>query len=182
MSLHEQEGTSQDHNPTTYKLKESAYIFREGMVPPHRQMFYQLCDLHVDRIQKVVNANNGQEKKCDERDGWCVVGTSDQLRDIVSDCIKKVFKAKKKMMKSRTKKQRIGLSTKLPQTNEEDSDDSDEQDEGLEENPAEDAGDEPAAGLDDTKEEEDEGEEEGEEFQPSEGSDNEMETEMLEYM
>ncbi|KAM4662770.1 general transcription factor 3C polypeptide 5 isoform 2-T2 [Discoglossus pictus] len=32
-----------------YKLKESNYIFREGSLPPYRQMFYQMCDLHVDR-------------------------------------------------------------------------------------------------------------------------------------
>uniref|UniRef100_A0A480YUL9 General transcription factor 3C polypeptide 5 n=1 Tax=Sus scrofa TaxID=9823 RepID=A0A480YUL9_PIG len=31
-----------------YKLKDSIYIFREGALPPYRQMFYQLCDLNVD--------------------------------------------------------------------------------------------------------------------------------------
>lgn len=30
-------------------FQESVYIFREGMLPPHRQMFFQLCDLDVDR-------------------------------------------------------------------------------------------------------------------------------------
>lgn len=29
--------------------QESSYIFREGMLPPHRQMFYQVCDLDVER-------------------------------------------------------------------------------------------------------------------------------------
>lgn len=29
--------------------QESSYVFREGMLPPHRQMFYQLCDLDVER-------------------------------------------------------------------------------------------------------------------------------------
>ncbi|XP_062815692.1 general transcription factor 3C polypeptide 5 isoform X2 [Anolis carolinensis] len=31
-----------------YKLKDSVYIFREGSLPPYRQMFYQLCDLSVE--------------------------------------------------------------------------------------------------------------------------------------
>uniref|UniRef100_A0A3B3ZSE1 Uncharacterized protein n=1 Tax=Periophthalmus magnuspinnatus TaxID=409849 RepID=A0A3B3ZSE1_9GOBI len=119
--------------------QESAYIFREGMVPPHRQMFYQLCDLHVDSIQRVVNANKGLEKKCDERDGWCVVGTTDQLRDIISECIQKVVRSKKNKT-------------------------------------YEDAEDEPGGALDETKEEEEV------EFQLSEGSENEMETDMQEYM
>lgn len=28
--------------------QDSVYIFREGALPPYRQMFYQLCDLNVD--------------------------------------------------------------------------------------------------------------------------------------
>lgn len=28
--------------------QDSIYIFREGALPPYRQMFYQLCDLNVD--------------------------------------------------------------------------------------------------------------------------------------
>uniref|UniRef100_A0A8C6UIN9 General transcription factor IIIC, polypeptide 5 n=1 Tax=Neogobius melanostomus TaxID=47308 RepID=A0A8C6UIN9_9GOBI len=87
-------------NGVCFFAQESAYIFREGMLPPHRQMFYQLCDLHVDRIQKVVNVNQGLEKSCDERDGWCVVGTTDQIRDIISDLIKKVIRSKKSCKKS----------------------------------------------------------------------------------
>ncbi|XP_033831972.1 general transcription factor 3C polypeptide 5 [Periophthalmus magnuspinnatus] len=179
MSLPDQEGTSQEQNPSTYKLKESAYIFREGMVPPHRQMFYQLCDLHVDSIQRVVNANKGLEKKCDERDGWCVVGTTDQLRDIISECIQKVVRSKKnKTLWKEPKRLRSSLSSKLPSKYEEE--DSDEQEPHLDEEPDddtdEDAEDEPSGALDETKEEEEV------EFQLSEGSENEMETDMQEYM
>lgn len=28
--------------------QDSIYIFREGALPPYRQMFYQLCDLNVE--------------------------------------------------------------------------------------------------------------------------------------
>lgn len=101
--------------------QESFYIFRDGMLPPHRQMFYQLCDLEVDRydaggealcarletpeicvcccrlfsIKELMEKNSGKEQECDERDGWCVLGTTDKLRDIISTMIKKVVRAKK---------------------------------------------------------------------------------------
>ncbi|KAK5607720.1 hypothetical protein CRENBAI_013342, partial [Crenichthys baileyi] len=88
-------GTSRDPAPITHQLKESAYIFREGMLPPHRQMFYQLCDLDVDSIKEVINQNTNEEQMCDERDGWCVVGTTDKLRDIISTMIKRVVRAQK---------------------------------------------------------------------------------------
>lgn len=100
------------------------------MLPPHRQMFYQLCDLEVDRfgtdaflsssknmictllftanslvpfkaafcpfsVKEVIELNSGKEQGCDERDGWCVVGTTDKLRDIISTMIRKVVRAKK---------------------------------------------------------------------------------------
>lgn len=176
MSLPDQEGPSQESGPTSYQLKESAYIFREGMLPPHRQMFYQLCDLHVDSIQKVVNVNQGLEKSCDERDGWCVVGTTDQIRDIISDLVKKVIRSKKSLHK-RLKRRRISLSDKVLVKSEEEDDDSEEdEDEDDGGGAAEDGA---HGGLEETKEEE---EEEEEEFQPSEGSENEMETEMLDYM
>lgn len=156
-----QEGT-QDPGPSTYQLKESAYIFREGMLPPHRQMFYQLCDLQVDSIQKVVNVNQGLEKSCDERDGWCVVGTTDQLRDIISEHIKSVIRTNKSLRK-RLKRRRVSLSEKVPEKSEEE--DSEEEEEA-------DGGAEASGRLD----------QEEEEFQSSEGSENEMETEMLDYM
>uniref|UniRef100_A0A8C6NL56 Ral transcription factor IIIC subunit 5 n=1 Tax=Nothobranchius furzeri TaxID=105023 RepID=A0A8C6NL56_NOTFU len=75
--------------------QESSYIFRDGMLPPHRQMFYQLCDLEVDSIKDVIEQNSGNERACDERDGWCVVGTTDKLRDLISAMIRKVVREKK---------------------------------------------------------------------------------------
>lgn len=117
--------------------QESHYIFRDGLLPPHRQMFYQLCDLEVDRfdthvfvlsfknmscaplftadsfvpvnaafcpssIKELIERNSGKEQDCDERDGWCVVGTTDKLRDIISTMIKKVVREKKPGVVKRT--------------------------------------------------------------------------------
>ena len=93
-------------------------------------MFYQLCDLDVGRysemmpvmspvainllkvvlsktfftaclsIKEVIEQNSGKEETCDERDGWCVLGTTDKLRDIISAMIKKVIRAQKPGMEN----------------------------------------------------------------------------------
>lgn len=130
-----------------YMLKESIYIFREGMLPPYRQMFYQLCDLDVEKIQNLIHNNDGKEEVCDERDGWCVPHTADELRNIISGMIQQYVKAN-----------RPGPSTQKPVKRR-----------------AKDVG----SGEED---DEDEDDDDDEEYKPSDGSDNEMETEIADYM
>ncbi|XP_041098714.1 general transcription factor 3C polypeptide 5 isoform X2 [Polyodon spathula] len=136
--------------PARYKLKESVYVFREATLPPYRQMFYQLCDLKVERLTKIVHRNDGEESECTERDGWCLPKTNDELRDIMSSMIKQIIRSKRPAL----------FPTKTKSSGKE---------RGLLE-------------LESGEEEEEEDEEEEEEFQPSEGSENEMETEILDYM
>lgn len=164
MELPAQEGpsTSRDPVPVTYQLKESSYIFRDGMLPPHRQMFYQLCDLDCESIKQAIEQNSGNEEVCDERDGWCVLGTTDKLRDLISDMIKKVTRAQKPTLPEIPKKRRcMNRRSKSPG-----------KDADAEEEPQE----------DENKDDDDDEDEEEDEFQPSEGSENEMETEMLDYI
>ncbi|KAM9338102.1 general transcription factor 3C polypeptide 5 [Symphorus nematophorus] len=165
MELPAQEGpsTSRDPTPVSYQLKESSYIFREGMLPPHRQMFYQLCDLDVESIKEVIEMNGGNEETCDERDGWCVIGTTDKLRDMISAMIKKVVRAQKPPLPELPKKRRCLRLSAKSSGRDADAEGEEHDDEN----------------KDDEEEEEDE---DDEEFQPSEGSENEMETEMLDYI
>ncbi|XP_054613737.1 general transcription factor 3C polypeptide 5 isoform X2 [Dunckerocampus dactyliophorus] len=152
-----QEGSSTSRDPVrvSYQLKESSYIFREGMLPPHRQMFYQLCDLDVPRIQEVIQQNSGAEQICNERDGWCAVGTTDKLRDLISAMVKKVIRAQRPPLPKVPKRPRRAVrSSKVDAEDLEDDDDDDDEEE----------------------------EDEDDEYQPSEGSENEMETEILDYM
>ncbi|XP_057674500.1 general transcription factor 3C polypeptide 5 [Corythoichthys intestinalis] len=146
-----QDGSSTSRDPvqTSYQLKDSSYIFREGMLPPHRQMFYQLCDLHVPGIQEIIEQNSGAEEVCNERDGWCPVGTTDKLRNVISTMIKKVIKAQKLPMQQRRTARRSNGDAE----DEEDEEDNDYEDDNEED-----------------------------EYQPSDGSENEMETEILDYM
>ncbi|CAI5794138.1 Hypothetical predicted protein [Podarcis lilfordi] len=131
-----------------YKLKDSIYIFREGSLPPYRQMFYQLCDLNVECLQKIIRRNDGMEMVCTERDGWCLPKTSDDLRDTMSLMIKQIIRSK-----------RPALFTSTSNT-----------EEGKEQLAFE------------SGEEEEEEEEEEEFKEPSDGSENEMETEILDYV
>ncbi|KAK9532861.1 hypothetical protein VZT92_010226 [Zoarces viviparus] len=164
MELPTQEGpgSSRDPVPITYQLKESSYIFKEGMLPPHRQMFYQLCDLDVESIRREVEQMNEDEQQvCDERDGWCVLGTTDKLRDIISAMIKTVIRAHKPSLPEFPKRRRrIGIHSKFSGRDHADEEEQEQDDEN--------------------KDDEDEDEED--EFEPSEGSENEMETEILDYM
>ncbi|KAJ8260686.1 hypothetical protein COCON_G00164090 [Conger conger] len=131
-----------------YKLKEPAYIFREGTLPPYRQMFYQFCDLDVESIKKLIHQNDGQEEECNERDGWCLPRTADELRDIMSAMIKQNIRSRRPAPAPSMSSSRVAAhahsSRDVESGEEEDEDD--------------------------------------EEYQASEGSDNEMETEILDYM
>ncbi|KAM4695908.1 general transcription factor 3C polypeptide 5 isoform 3-T3 [Rhinophrynus dorsalis] len=131
-------GNSESKKPSynKYKLKESVYIFREGNLPPYRQMFYQLCDLHVESLQEIIQRNEGKEMECTERDGWCLPKTSDQLRDAMCLMIKQIIRAKRPDSKEQ-----------LTYESGEDEEDDEE-----------------------------------EEFHPSDGSENEMSTELLDYV
>ncbi|CAM2103561.1 general transcription factor 3C polypeptide 5 [Lepidochelys kempii] len=129
-----------------YKLKDSIYIFQEGDLPPYRQMFYQLCDLNVDSLQKIIHRNDGMEAECTERDGWCLQKTSDDLRDTMSLMIKQIIRSTRPALFSSTSNTEDGKEQLTYDSGEE------------------------------------EDEEEEEDFKPSDGSENEMETEILDYV
>ncbi|XP_077140789.1 general transcription factor 3C polypeptide 5 [Ranitomeya variabilis] len=131
--------------PNKYRLKESVYIFREGNLPPYRQMFYQLCDLNVDSLQEIISRNHGAESECTERDGWCLPKTSDQLRDSMSLMIKQIIRSKRPALFTSPSAPSDTKETLMYESGEEEED-------------------------------------EEEEFHPSEGSENEMETELLDYV
>ncbi|XP_007652781.2 general transcription factor 3C polypeptide 5 isoform X1 [Cricetulus griseus] len=133
-----------------YKLKDSVYIFREGALPPYRQMFYQLCDLNVEELQKIVHRNDGTESVCTERDGWCLPKTTDHLRDTMSLMILQTIRSERPALFSDTGKTDRGKGQLMFESGEEGEEEEEEEDE--------------------------------EDFKPSDGSENEMETEILDYV
>lgn len=62
------------------------YLFREGRIPPYRQMFYQYGDLQLEIVQSMLAACP-MSAKCDEKSGWFPAGTEDKLREILTQNI-----------------------------------------------------------------------------------------------
>lgn len=101
--------------------QESNYVFTPGMVPPSRQMFYQVClrltlnvlvwqclfltsysykimlqycDVHVPEIQEMIEKVPLPlpDVKCHERDGWLPSGFADQCREIINNLVVETLK------------------------------------------------------------------------------------------
>ncbi|XP_048021438.1 general transcription factor 3C polypeptide 5-like [Megalobrama amblycephala] len=138
--------SSSSSGPKPATAKDSVYIFRDGMLPPYQQMFYQLCDLDVEKIKNIIHKNDGKEEVCDERDGWCVPHTADELRNIISGMIQQYVRAS--CPASSTQKP-VRTRPKTVDSGEEGDEDDDDDDE---------------------------------DYKPSDGSENEMETEIADYM
>ncbi|KAG8201820.1 hypothetical protein JTE90_027300 [Oedothorax gibbosus] len=68
-----------------------------GQLPTARQCFYQLCDIHLDSVQKLVHKNDGQEDFCHEKDGWCLPGTLEKCRELLIADIQKTVKELKEV-------------------------------------------------------------------------------------
>ncbi|XP_024618298.1 general transcription factor 3C polypeptide 5 isoform X1 [Neophocaena asiaeorientalis asiaeorientalis] len=172
-----------------YKLKDSVYIFREGALPPYRQMFYQFCDLNVDELQEIIHRNDGAESLCTERDGWCLPKTSDDLRDVMSLMIRHTIRSKRPDRPPGAEGLWLRPATAgvgAPRSQRRDT-------HGLSFGPAlfsspakADDGKEQltcGSGDEDAEDAEDEDDEDDEDdFKPSDGSENEMETEILDYV
>ncbi|XP_033225218.1 general transcription factor 3C polypeptide 5 [Belonocnema kinseyi] len=67
-------------------LSENVYIYREGFIPPSRQMFYQYCDILVDEIQEMLSKlpDPLPGTKCDLKLGWLPNGFDAQCREIIN--------------------------------------------------------------------------------------------------
>lgn len=66
-------------------ITEALCRFRRDLVPPARQLSYQLKDIEIDEIQAIIHQNDGRETEvCTEKDGWLTVGTIDKIRKIMT--------------------------------------------------------------------------------------------------
>ncbi|OAD55297.1 General transcription factor 3C polypeptide 5 [Eufriesea mexicana] len=75
-------------------LNENVYIYREGMVPPSRQMFYQYCDVLVDEIQEMLAKlpDPLPGTRCHEKRGWLPSGFDVQCREIINKQVRAVLR------------------------------------------------------------------------------------------
>ena len=76
---------------------KSRYIFEEGVIPPHRQMFYQYKDIRVSEVQKIFKTSlDPIAKECDEKNGWYLPGADAKARQILTTSITKTLTANAK--------------------------------------------------------------------------------------
>ncbi|XP_032669040.1 general transcription factor 3C polypeptide 5 isoform X2 [Odontomachus brunneus] len=92
---------SQEQNPKKERhLHENVYIYREGMVPPSRQMFYQYCDIAVGEIQQMLAKLPDPLPgiRCHEKRGWLPTGFDVQCREIINKQIQHRFHGNESMV------------------------------------------------------------------------------------
>ncbi|KAJ8679851.1 hypothetical protein QAD02_015638 [Eretmocerus hayati] len=79
-------GMHSDSQKKGKMLNENVYIYKPGVVPPSRQMFYQYCDLHVPEIQDMLEKHVGPAPgtPCHEKLGWLPVGFDEMCREIIN--------------------------------------------------------------------------------------------------
>ena len=98
--------TSQDDkklDEVTEEEKEKlldVYLFREGRIPPYRQMFYQYGDLELQEAQHILASSRGAE--CLEKSGWYLAGTEDRLRESLTRSINKHLRPDKEARDSQS--------------------------------------------------------------------------------
>lgn len=68
-----------------YEKLLASFVFTPGVMPPFRQVHYQLNDIKFDTVQKLVHSNDNNEPEvCHVKDGWCGEGVIDQIRCILT--------------------------------------------------------------------------------------------------
>lgn len=103
-------------------MDENMYIYREGMLPPSRQMFYQYCDVLVDEIQEMLAKlpDPLPGTKCHEKWGWLPSGFDVQCREILNKQVRGVLRKQMNIPEdhptSLPRKRRRGLRIKNTRT------------------------------------------------------------------
>ncbi|XP_049963038.1 general transcription factor 3C polypeptide 5 [Schistocerca serialis cubense] len=121
---------------------ENVYIFRPGMLPPSRQMFYQFCDLHVPQIQAMLEKlpEPPADAKCHERTGWMPKGIDAQCREIINNLVTQVLRNEVLPDSVKLMDNNSGTSNDESEELDDDEDDVDEEDD-VDDNDDEDDGD-----------------------------------------
>lgn len=100
---------------------DNLFLYRPGMIPACRQMFYQYCDIHVPEVMKLLESTKVNDV-CDERYGWFPANVEEDCRKILNAHMAKAFDE----LKPKKKKQKL--------EEEEDYDGGEEEEESEEEN------------------------------------------------
>ena len=85
--------SSKDNKEDDFAEREEknrdAYLFRQGRLPPSRQVFYQYKSLTVPEAQILIQEYNlPSGLPCDEKSGWYKKGLEEKLRNVLAETIK----------------------------------------------------------------------------------------------
>uniref|UniRef100_A0A673LPV2 General transcription factor IIIC, polypeptide 5 n=1 Tax=Sinocyclocheilus rhinocerous TaxID=307959 RepID=A0A673LPV2_9TELE len=108
---------------TTKYLLKFCGMFSQGLclhLPGGNHFFSPLF-----RIKNIVHENDGKEEVCDERDGWCVPHTADELRNIISGMIQQHVQANRPL---HLPKRPVRTKPKTVDSGEEEDEDDDDDD------------------------------------------------------
>lgn len=65
-------------------ITEAMCKFRRDSVPPARQLSYQLKDIELDEVQRIIHSNDGREPaECSKKDGWLREGSIYEIRKLM---------------------------------------------------------------------------------------------------
>lgn len=75
-------------------ITEAMCKFRKDSVPPARQLSYQLKDIELDEVQRIIHVNDGKEPTiCSRRDGWLRENAINEIRKIMVKSLKQTIDA-----------------------------------------------------------------------------------------
>ncbi|XP_067946099.1 general transcription factor 3C polypeptide 5-like [Watersipora subatra] len=78
----------------TEEEQKTHYMFWPGLIPPYRQLFYQIIDLQVPEVQDLVNSNNFKEPACSKIHGFLEPDACDRIRAIINEYVLKAVNEK----------------------------------------------------------------------------------------
>lgn len=80
-------GSRNDEN-----LKDTSYIYKAGVLPAHRQIFYQACDIFLPEVQDLMCS--ATSSTCSKEEGWFLPNTAGKVRNIINkDVVKTISQA-----------------------------------------------------------------------------------------
>lgn len=66
-------------------------IFKPGMIPPQRQIFFQICDLDIPEAKEMLSMDPPAGYMCHEKHGWLPPNAADTLRGHVFRYVKEAI-------------------------------------------------------------------------------------------
>ncbi|XP_028161129.1 general transcription factor 3C polypeptide 5 isoform X2 [Ostrinia furnacalis] len=87
--VHENQGTrySEDYK----EVPEAAVMFKPGLVPTQRQVYYQYCDIKLPEVEDMLAAEPAPGYLCHQTRGWLPPNADQHCRDLIFRYVKQTL-------------------------------------------------------------------------------------------